>query len=120
MSVRSKYPELDGLSKRRYRQQFRRLASARRLAAGLRYDGRPRVRGTKHRYRDLDGLPPRARAVARVQRWTERERYDKGLTQRGTPRRTKQSRLPITEQRYREFRASLNIQRPELLPGLER
>lgn len=45
----------------------------------------PDHKSKKHRYPDLDHLPPRARAVARVQRWRERERYAFGLSQRGKP-----------------------------------
>lgn len=48
----------------------------------------PDYKPVRNRYSDLDHLPPRQRAVARVQRWRERERYALGLSQRGKPRPT--------------------------------
>lgn len=57
-----------------------------------------------HRYPELDALPPKARAVARVQRWRERERYAKGLSQRGTQPKPPGRKRIISE-------AELNYQR---------
>jgi hypothetical protein len=85
---------------------------------GLTHDGKPRQRGPWHRYSDLDGLPPRKRAVARGRRWRERERYALGLTQRGTKRGA--VKLPAKEAAWRELRATMNISMPEFLTGLER
>src|SRR5258708_4155512 len=78
---------------------------------GLTHDGKPRRRGPWHRYPGLDNLPPRARAVARAQLWLERERYAKGLTQRGTKRGA--VKLPAREAAWRELRATMNITMPE-------
>jgi hypothetical protein len=92
--VKSKIPGLDGLPVREYRKRFAALKRAANQAKFLTGDGKPRQRGLKHRYPDLDHLPPRQRAVARWNRYTHRERYAKGLTQRGT--------VPVTV-RHAEF-----------------
>ena len=85
---------------------------------GLTHDGKPRRRGRWHRYPALDALPPRARAVARARLWRERERYARGLTQRGIVRGA--LKLPAKEAAWRELRATMNISMPKFLTGLER
>jgi len=77
---------------------------------GLTADGKTRCRGRWHRHYDLDRLPDIQRRREVKRRWLQRERYDKGLTQMGTPR--KQKMLPALEQAWREFRSQFETIEP--------
>lgn len=99
---------------REYRRRWAMLIRRENIERGLTGEGLPRQRGRRHRYRDLDHLSPRARTSARVKRWRERELYAKGLTQkRTTPqrlgRRMVRPAQPEIAQRYREFRAGIEV-----------
>ena len=73
------------LRQRQHQRQYVRNRRDAFRALGLTHEGKPRQRGFWHRYPHLDQLPPRERAVARVRLWRQRERYSKGLNQRGVP-----------------------------------
>lgn len=91
--VRSSIPELNGLPLAAYRVAFARRQRRLNIAANRTHNGQPRQRPVRVNYPELAQLPPKARAVARVQLWRQR-RYAAGLPQRGgDPAFTPQARM---------------------------
>ena len=86
-------------------------------AANLTSAGQPRVRAVYQRYTDLDALLPKARAVARVDRYRQRL-YAAGLNQRGqVPGRPgRRRKVTATDLLYAALRRDMGtIKAPEFL-----
>jgi hypothetical protein len=80
----------------------------RNLERGLTVDGKPRKKGQYYLHKDICHLPKKERRQISFRRWIKRERYDKGLTYRGTLPWVRP--LPELEQAWRNFRSEMERQ----------